>query len=364
MESVGMTPGWWRGRRVFLTGHTGFKGGWLALWLTDMGAQVHGYSLAPPTSPSFFEVCRMAGSLASSVIADIRDLAALKAAVQAAKPEVIFHLAAQPLVRRSYRDPLETIGTNVLGTAHVLSAALECPGVRALVNVTTDKCYENIGSGRPFLEGDRLGGTDPYSCSKACAELVTAAYREAFCVRAGLAVATARAGNVIGGGDWAEDRLIPDFLRCLDRGQPLAIRAPTATRPWQHVLEPLSGYLILAQRLAAGEAAMAGAWNFGPEPGDAQPVRWVVERMCERVAGASWRIDSATDHRHEAHLLELDSTKARTQLGWRPKWRLDEALNRTIDWHAAWKRENDMRAVSLEQIHAYSLAGAAAGQAR
>lgn len=364
MESVEMTSTWWRGKRVFLTGHTGFKGGWLALWLADMGAEVHGYSLAPPTTPSFFEVCRMAGSLVSSVIADIRELDALEAAMRSAKPEVVFHLAAQPLVRRSYREPLETLTTNVIGTANVITAALDCGGVRALVNITTDKCYENHGAGRPFLEGDRLGGVDPYSCSKACAELVTVAWRESFCKQAGLPVATARAGNVIGGGDWAEDRLLPDFLRCLDRGQPLAVRSPSATRPWQHVLEPLSGYLLLAERLAAGDPAMVGPWNFGPDHGDAQPVRWVVERMCERVAGAQWRIDPGTDNPHEAHLLELDSTKARTQLGWRPKWRLGEALDRTLDWHAAWKQGQDMRGVSLAQINAHTLAGAPAGAAR
>jgi CDP-glucose 4,6-dehydratase len=349
---VGVNRAFWRGRRVFLTGHTGFKGGWLALWLAEMGAEVHGYALQPPTSPSLFEAARVGQHLACSTIADVRDAATLAQAMRVARPEVVLHLAAQPLVRQSYREPVETFATNVMGSVHVLEAVRGIDGVRAVVNVTTDKCYENDGREHPYAEGDPMGGHDPYSSSKGCAELVTAAYRRSFLAARDVRVATARAGNVVGGGDWAEDRLVPDFLRAIDAGQELVIRSPEATRPWQHVLEPVSGYLALAERLCKGGEAFDGAWNFGPPLSDAKPVRWIVQQLRERVPGARCNV-SAAPQPHEARFLSLDNTRACERLGWRPRWSIADALARTIDWHLAWKAGGDMRAKCLEQIRAY-----------
>ncbi len=347
-----MSAAFWRGRRVFLTGHTGFKGGWLALWLAEMGAEVHGYALRPPTVPNLFDVADVERRLASSTIADVRDVAALTAAVRAARPEVVFHLAAQPLVRQSYRAPVETYATNVMGVVHLLEAVRAVDGVRAVVNVTTDKCYENDGRAQPYREGDPMGGHDPYSSSKGCAELVTAAWRRSFLEPRGVRVATGRAGNVIGGGDWAGDRLVPDFLRAIDAGQELVIRSPLATRPWQHVLEPVSGYLRLAQRLCEDGQVFDGAWNFGPPIQDAKPVRWIVERLCKGVPGASWRVDAAPQP-HEAHILSLDNAKACERLGWKPRWSIDEALTRTLEWHLAWRKGSSMQATCLAQLRAY-----------
>lgn len=347
-----MNRRFWRGKRVFLTGHTGFKGGWLALWLADMGAEVHGYALPPPTEPNLFAVASLQGHLASSTIADIRDAIALTQAMQAAQPDIVFHLAAQPLVRHSYVDPVETYAINVMGTVNLLEAARQTPSVKAVVNVTTDKCYENREWVWPYRENDAMGGFDPYSSSKACSELVTAAYRCSFLEPAGIRLASARAGNVIGGGDWADDRLVPDFLRALDAGQVLAIRSPRATRPWQHVLEPLSGYLVLAEKLFSESKGYAEAWNFGPEEADARSVQWIVEYLCSRVPGAAWQCDAAPQP-HEANMLKLDSSKAKVQLGWRPRWNLQTALGMTLDWHQAWKRSADMAALSVQQIQAY-----------
>ena len=355
MEEVDVNRGFWSGKRVLLTGHTGFKGGWLALWLSELGAHVHGYALQPPTTPSLFETAGVARSVRTSTIADVRDLAAVTAAVQAVKPEIVFHLAAQPLVRESYRSPVETYATNVMGTVHLLEALRSIDGVRTVVNVTTDKCYENDGRPSPYVENDPMGGHDPYSSSKGCAELVTAAYRRSFLSERKVRVTTARAGNVIGGGDWAPDRLVPDFLRSLDAGQELIIRSPDATRPWQHVLEPLSGYLMLAERLCTGKAEFDGAWNFGPALEDVKAVRWIVERLCSGVPGASWRVDPAPQP-HEAHALTLDSTKARERLGWRPRWEIGLAIDRTLDWHRAWRSGADMREVCLRQIAEYEAA--------
>jgi CDP-glucose 4,6-dehydratase len=355
VEEVDVSRGIWAGKRVLLTGHTGFKGGWLALWLHEMGAEVHGYALQPPTTPSLFQVACVDRCMASSTIADVRDLPALTAAVRAAKPEIVFHLAAQPLVRESYRSPVETYATNVMGTVHLLEALRGIDSVRGVVNVTTDKCYENDGRSSPYLERDPMGGHDPYSSSKGCAELVTAAYRRSFLSERKVHVATARAGNVIGGGDWAPDRLVPDFLRSLDAGQEVVIRSPDATRPWQHVLEPLSGYLMLAERLWKGGAECDGAWNFGPALEDAKPVRWIVERLCAGVPGASWRVDLAPQP-HEARALTLDSAKARDRLGWRPRWGIERALDRTLAWHRAWRAGADMRKACLEQIAEYKAA--------
>lgn len=338
------------GARVFLTGHTGFKGGWLALMLAEFGAEVHGYALQAPTSPSFYEVAGVAGRLSSEALADVRDFNRLKAAMSHVRPSVVMHLAAQPLVRRSYREPLETVATNVLGTANVLQAASEVPGVRAVVSVSSDKCYENRERPGPYREDEAMGGFDPYSASKGCAELLTAAWRRSFLAGQGISVASARAGNVIGGGDWAEDRLVPDFLRAIDAGQELVLRSPASTRPWQHVLEPLTGYLMLAERLLADQGEQfAEGWNFGPDSADVRSVRWMTEQLCAGVPGSRWRVDPAVQL-HEAVLLSLDSAKAMAKLGWRPRWDAAEAISRTLDWHRAWRAGSDMRAFSIGQI--------------
>jgi len=356
LEGVAMMRSFWQGKRVFLTGHTGFKGGWLALWLSDMGAEVHGFALAPPTEPNFFTSCDLAARLASHSVADVCDAAALTNAMRAAAPHVVMHLAAQSLVRRSYDEPVNTFAVNVMGTLNVLEAARQSKGLKAVVNVTTDKCYENREWVWPYRETEAMGGYDPYSSSKGCSELVTAAYRSSFLAAAGVQVASARAGNVIGGGDWAADRLLPDFLRALDAGRALTIRSPLATRPWQHVLEPVSGYLLLAQRLCEDGAAFASGWNFGPEETDARPVRWIVEQLCLEIPGASWQLDTQPQL-HEANYLKLDSSKAKAALSWSPRWQLAQALRHTLDWHRGWRSGADMQAMTLSQIHTYETAG-------
>ncbi len=345
----------WRGKRVFLTGHTGFKGGWLALWLSEMGAAVHGFALAPPTDPSFYKLIGLAERLATSTIADIRDVAALNAALASAAPEIVLHLAAQPLVRYSYVAPVETYAVNVTGTVNLLEAVRQTTGIKAVVNVTTDKCYENRERSGPYTEDEALGGYDPYSSSKACSELVASAYRRSFLARQGVALGSARAGNVIGGGDWSADRLLPDFLRAIDAGEILSIRYPQAIRPWQHVLEPLSGYLQLAEKLYTENAAFAEAWNFGPDDVDSRRVEWLVDSLCARLPGARWRPEE-TPQPHEAGTLKLDSSKAKQRLNWRPRWALEQALKHTVDWHLAWRKGADMRAFSLQQIVAYETA--------
>jgi CDP-glucose 4,6-dehydratase len=336
---LGLTPDFWRGRSVFITGHTGFKGGWLAVWLHLLGARVHGYALAPATRPALFDVARV-GEVVAHRIGDVRDLAGLAAALADARPEVIFHLAAQPLVREGYREPVATFSTNVMGTVNLLEAVRSQSSVRAVIVVTSDKCYANRESGQPYREGDALGGRDPYSGSKACAEIVTAAWRESF-LRGSVGIASARAGNVIGGGDWADDRLVPDALRAWEKGSTLQVRYPGAVRPWQHVLEPLHGYLLLAEHLVAGGAAEA--WNFGPDDRDMVPVGELLDQLaaCWGV-GAAWCGDRG-DHPHEAGLLHLDSAKARSGLGWRPRWRLDHALGRVVAWHRAYLAGADVR---------------------
>lgn len=351
-----MKRDFWQGKRVFLTGHTGFKGGWLALWLADMGAEVHGYSLAPPTSPSFFDVCEVAGQIKASTMGDIRDAEGMAHAMEAAQPDIIFHLAAQPLVRYSYHAPVETYAVNVMGTVNLLEAARRIAGLKAIVNITTDKCYENREWVWPYRENEAMGGYDPYSSSKGCAELVTSAYRRSFMDAAGVQLASARAGNVIGGGDWADDRLIPDFLRSIDASQAIVIRSPNAIRPWQHVLEPLSGYLTLAEKLYEEGNVFAEGWNFGPDEGDARSVGWIVEHLCSSVTGASWQHDGSPQP-HEAGLLRLDSSKAKAKLGWSPRWRLHTALENTLSWHQAWRRGEAMADVSLSQIRAYEETG-------
>lgn len=351
LEGVDVNREFWRGKRVFLTGHTGFKGGWLALWLSEMGAHVHGYALAPVTTPNFFTSANIEERLATSTIADIRNAAALVQAMLAAKPEIVFHLAAQPLVRYSYQAPVETYAVNVMGTVNLLEAVRSVAGVRAVVNVTTDKCYENRERKEPYVEDEALGGYDPYSSSKACSELVTLAYRRSFMEGLAIGIASARAGNVIGGGDWSDDRLLPDFLRAIDAGQTLKIRYPDAIRPWQHVLEPLSGYLCIAERLV-DNARFAQAWNFGPEDCDARSVEWIVNSLCRLLPGAAWLHETAPQP-HEAGTLKLNSSKAKQQLGWQPRWRLDTALEKTVMWHQAWKCGEDMAVFSLTQIRDY-----------
>jgi CDP-glucose 4,6-dehydratase len=352
LEGVVMSRSFWKGKRVFLTGHTGFKGGWLALWLADMGVQVHGYALLPPTDPSLFAAAEVGKSIATSEIGDVRNQDKLCRAMQAAHPEIVFHLAAQPLVRASYAHPAETYAVNVMGTVHLLDAVRVTPGVKAVVNVTTDKCYENREWVWSYRENEAMGGHDPYSSSKGCSELVTAAYRGSFLKPAGIHIASARAGNVIGGGDWAVDRLIPDFFRASNASKVLKIRSPNATRPWQHVLEPLFGYMMLAEKLYTEGEDFAEAWNFGPEEADARPVKWIAEYLCSQLPGSHWQCDSVPQP-HEANYLKLDSSKAKARLGWHSRWNLETALGHTLAWHLAWKRGVDMTAKSIEQIHAY-----------
>jgi CDP-glucose 4,6-dehydratase len=346
-------PNPWHNRRVFLTGHTGFKGGWLALWLAAKGAVVRGYALDPYTTPNLFTAARV-GSVIEDIRGDIRNATTLDAALTSFAPEIVFHLAAQPLVRASYADPILTFDTNVLGTARVLDAVRRTPSVRAVVSVTTDKCYLNDELQRPFTESDPLGGHDPYSASKACAEIVSAAYRDSFLAEANCALATARAGNVIGGGDWSTDRLIPDLIRGFLSGSPVLIRHPHAVRPWQHVLEPLHGYLLLAEHLLSDvPAPYATAFNFGPPDSDAQPVSFIADHLAAAFGPpAAWQLDSAPTP-HEAHYLRLDATRARTRLAWRPSFTLPTALDWTMDWYQAWRVGEDMHAFTLRQISVY-----------
>lgn len=347
----------WCGKRVFLTGHTGFKGSWLCLWLSSLGAEVTGYALEPPTNPSLFKLTGV-GELVTSIIADVRDLERLKGEMAKADPEVVIHMAAQPLVRDSYKIPVETYAVNVMGTVNLLEAVRSCPSVRAVVNVTTDKVYENREWHWGYRENEPFGGYDPYSNSKACSELVTAAFRSSYFnprdyEKHGVAVATARAGNVIGGGDWAGDRLIPDIIRAILVGVPVRIRNPHAVRPWQHVLEPLSGYLVLAQRLFEEGARYGEGWNFGPNENDARPVEWIVKRLCARwEEGAAYEIDQG-EHPHEAHYLKLDCSKARAELGWQPRWSLEKALESIVAWTKMYRDGGDLRGACLAQIRAF-----------
>jgi len=350
VENLEVNARFWRGKTIFITGHTGFKGGWLSLWLQTLGAKVAGYSLPASTEPSLFETARVSEGM-NSVVGDVRDLAALTAAARQAAPEIIIHMAAQSLVRPSYADPVTTYSTNVLGTVNVLETARAIRGVRAVVIITSDKCYENIGEKRDFREGDPLGGHDPYSSSKACAEIVTAAYRRSFFERR-TAVASARAGNVIGGGDWAADRLVPDAIRAFCAGQPVRLRYPRATRPWQHVLDPLAGYLLLAERLYAGEDC-AEAWNFGPADDHIVPVAQIVEALARKWGrDRAWEQDPG-QHPHEAQLLGLDAGKARTRLGWTPRLDMARTIDWTAEWYRAWRDGADLRRVSESQITRY-----------
>lgn len=355
-----MNVAFWHGKRVLLTGHTGFKGSWLSLWLQSMGAEVLGYALNPPTNPSLFELAKVGHGM-TSIIGDIRDLCHLQKVFVEHQPEIVIHMAAQPLVRYSYIEPVETYSTNVMGTVNLLEAVRQTKSVKAVVNVTTDKCYENREWAWGYRENEAMGGFDPYSSSKGCAELVTAAYRNSYFHpekyhEHGVAIATGRAGNVIGGGDWAEDRLIPDTMRAIVSGRPVHIRSPHSIRPWQHVLEPLSGYLLLAQRLYEKGPAFAEAWNFGPNDEDAKPVDWILDKLTMTWGdGASWHLDKG-EHPHEAHYLKLDCSKAKSQLQWQPKWSLATAIEEICVWHKAHTAGADMQAMCLHQIKQYEMA--------
>ena len=342
----------WNGRSVFITGHSGFKGGWLSLWLKEMGANIYGYSLEASTNPNFFNIINLGSKIHNSVVGDIRDLPRLTKSMQEAKPSVIFHMAAQPLVRQSYKDPIETFTTNLIGTINVFEAARKIETVETIVNITTDKCYENQEWDRPYQETDRLGGYDPYSSSKACSEIATSAYRNSFLSEAGIKLASARAGNVIGGGDWAVDRLIPDFFRSIDSNETLRIRSPKAVRPWQHVLDPLSGYIMLAEKLVINSSNYAEAWNFGPEQSGAKTVLWVLDRLSEKFTNSRWEIENTKQH-HEASLLKLDISKAKSKLGWKPRWSLETAIDNTVEWYQAFKENKNMEDFTIKQIKLY-----------
>jgi CDP-glucose 4,6-dehydratase len=348
----GLTRQFWLNRRVLVTGHSGFKGGWMSLWLHRLGARVSGLSLPPPTQPCLFEVADVA-SCVESFEGDIRDLDTVERCLRACRPEIVIHMAAQPLVRRSYSDPVGTYATNIMGTVHVLEAARHS-GVSVALNVTSDKCYENQEVIWGYREGDPLGGFDPYSSSKACSELVTSAYRRSFTGSGSpIHIASARAGNVIGGGDWAEDRLIPDCIRALTRQEPIVIRRPHAVRPWQHVLEPLSGYLSYAEQLASGVDNLPASLNFGPSEEDVRSVGEVVAGVTKRWGpDASWRVESS-DPLHEAGLLTLDSTLARRRLGWKPAWGLEQALDYTMDWYRQFYAGAQMKPITFDQIGLY-----------
>jgi CDP-glucose 4,6-dehydratase len=344
--------GFWNGKRVFLTGHTGFKGSWLSLWLFSLGANVRGYSLNPLTQPSLFSEAKI-DSIAESHIGDIRDQDTLQESMVSFKPDILIHMAAQPLVRYSYDEPIETYEVNVIGTAKVLEVARGCSNLKAIINITTDKCYENDGRTKGFKENDPMGGYDPYSSSKGCAELVTSSYRRSFLQDQGIGLASVRAGNVIGGGDWADDRLIPDILKSFENGSSVIVRNPLATRPWQHVLEPLSGYLVLAQKLYQNPKEYAEGWNFGPNEQDVKPVDWVLDKMISKWPNSSWELDKGSSP-HEADFLKLDISKAKFKLGWNPLWSLSDTLEKIVNWHQAWLNEEDMQTVCLEEIEEYT----------
>ena len=349
--------GIYKNKKVLITGHTGFKGSWMCLVLNQLGANIYGYALDPPTSPSLFKEAAI-GSLIHSEIGDIRDLAKFQQFLLAVQPEIVIHMAAQPLVRDSYKIPVETYAVNVMGTVHVLEACRNCSSVKSIVNVTTDKCYDNKEWHWGYRENEPMGGYDPYSNSKGCSELVTAAYRNSYFNPAtyekhGVALASARAGNVIGGGDWANDRLIPDFIRSITKGEILKIRSPYAIRPWQHVLEPISGYLNLAAKLYTDGPAFAQAWNFGPEDNDAKNVEWITSVLCSKWGnGASYVIED-TPQPHEASYLKLDCSKAKAVLGWYPKWDISTALESIVEWNKAFIQSKDIREVTASQIDTY-----------
>lgn len=348
MESLVMNSTFWLGRKVLITGHTGFKGAWLSYWLRQLGADVFGYALPPDQAPALFDTLQL-GCEIDAELADISDLRSLNTAVQQFEPEIVFHMAAQSLVKPSYESPVETYQTNVMGTVNLLESVRGLASVKAVVVVTSDKCYENLERDWPYREEDRLGGHDPYSNSKACAELVTASYRASYFQDSALAVATVRAGNVIGGGDWSAHRLLPDIIRAWQSGRTLSVRNPEAVRPWQHVLDPLSGYLTLAQKLVEQGQAYAKAWNFGPRDDAMQPVSRLIETASDYYPGFTWETEPHPQH-HEAQLLMLDCSMAQKQLGWRPSWSLETALAKTFEWYQAFYEGRNMQAICDRQI--------------
>lgn len=347
----------WKDKKIFITGHTGFKGSWLCLWLHSLGAEITGYALSPPTIPSLFELCKI-DRIVHSIIGDVRDNALLTSALNSADPEVVIHMAAQALVREAYKNPVETYSTNVMGTVNLLEAVKYFRNVRVIINVTTDKCYENREWYWGYRENEPMGGYDPYSSSKACSELVTSAYRSSFFNPKdygthGVGIASARSGNVIGGGDWAPDRLIPDCVRSILKGEKIIIRNPQAIRPWQHVLEPLSGYLMLAEKLYEKGPLYAEAWNFGPNDQDAKNVEWIVKKMCVKWGqNASYEIDKG-EHPYEAHYLKLDCSKAKSKLCWYPKWNLEQAIDKVIEWVRAYRNGENVGKVCQQQVEEY-----------
>jgi CDP-glucose 4,6-dehydratase len=345
-------PNFWKNKKVFLTGHTGFKGSWTSLWLSHLGADVKGYSLQPPTNPNLFEVASV-NEVIESEINDIRDFESLRNSIEEFSPDIIFHMAAQPLVRASYKFPLETYETNIMGTANLLHAALEADSCRAIINITTDKCYENKEIDIAYKETDPMGGYDPYSSSKGCAELVSSAYRESFFNEKKIGLATVRAGNVIGGGDWAEDRLIPDILRAFEHDKSVIIRNPNATRPWQHVLEPISGYILLAENLYTNPKAFSESWNFGPNLDDVKPVSSILELMTKLWPGSKWQLDESVNP-HEAQLLKLDISKVKEKLNWSPVWNLEKSLEKIVQWHKVCVSDTvDMQKYCITDIKQY-----------
>ncbi|MFC1844700.1 CDP-glucose 4,6-dehydratase [Thermodesulfobacteriota bacterium] len=341
----------WQGKKIFLTGHTGFKGSWLSIWLQQLGASVTGYSLEPPTSPSLFKLAKVSDGM-QDIRGDVRDIESLNKALRESQAEIVIHMAAQSLVRDSYSFPVETYSTNVMGTVHVLEAARLQDGVRTVLNITSDKCYENSGLTRGYNEDDPMGGYDPYSSSKGCAELVTSAYRNSY-FNGNKAVASARAGNVIGGGDWAKDRLVPDIIRAAMNGRTVLLRNPHAIRPWQHVLDPLSGYLMLIEKLYTEGQPFAQGWNFGPSEQDTRPVEWIAQKIAALCGGLKWEKDNSANP-HEAHYLKLDCSKARTQLAWKPRFNLQKALEWTVLWYKRQAAGEDMRSTTEEQIKNYT----------
>jgi CDP-glucose 4,6-dehydratase len=342
----------WKGKRVFLTGHTGFKGSWLCLWLNQLGSLVKGYSLEPPTSPSLYEAAKI-DSIVNSQIGDIRNQDLLHKSMVSFKPDILIHMAAQPLVRLSYDEPVETYEVNVIGTVKVLEVARHCSNLKAIINITTDKCYENVGLDKSYSENDPMGGFDPYSSSKGCAELVTSSFRRSFLNDSGIGIASVRAGNVIGGGDWANDRLIPDILRSFELNKSVIVRNPNATRPWQHVLEPLSGYLLLAQKLCDDHKTYSEGWNFGPNEKDIRPVNWILDKMISYWPNASWSLENEANP-HEASFLKLNISKASELLGWTPTWDLEMTLVSIIRWHKLWLEDADMRKVCIAEINNFT----------